>query len=214
MCKPRSSFTETSKIPPYFSQFLSGSILLRKNSHNYFHMLFAPRWGGTSIKKHKKKIGGGKPRTFCFWKTSFVHSRSGTYYAFLLGYFGVKFLPDIRHCVYWVLAKIWAPYLFHKIRNIFFIHHCQGWKVGSFVCKIVWFFSYVSTRLFDLKFVMFCPKFSRDSYQEYQEKSISREFFKNFVQTKAILYFLQIFYGFVLRWKNLHKYFHMLFAPS
>ena len=32
--------------------------------------------------------------TFCFPKTSFVHSHSGTYYALLLGYFGMKFLPD------------------------------------------------------------------------------------------------------------------------
>ena len=29
--------------------------------------------------------------TISFRKTSFVHSRSGTYYALLLGYFGVKF---------------------------------------------------------------------------------------------------------------------------
>ena len=50
---------------------------------------------------HKKKIRGGKARTFCFRKTSFVHPRSGTYCALLLGYFGLKFLPDIRHCVYW-----------------------------------------------------------------------------------------------------------------
>ena len=57
--------------------------------------------------------------TFCFRKTSFVHSRSGTYYALLLGYFGMKFLPDIRHNVYWVLADIWAPIFSHKIGNKF-----------------------------------------------------------------------------------------------
>ena len=33
-----------------------------------------------------------------------------------------------------------------------------------------------------------CPKFSGDSYMEFQEKTISEEFFINFLQTKAILY--------------------------
>jgi len=104
-------------------------------------MLFATRWGGTSINKsEKKKIQGRKVKTFSFRKTSFVHSRSVTYHALILGYFGLKFLPDVRHCVRWVLVEIWAPDSSHKISNKFFIHHCQGWKEGSFVCETVWFF--------------------------------------------------------------------------
>ena len=35
---------------------------------------------------------------------------------------------------------------------------------------------------FDLKFVSFCPKFSGDYWVEFQEKPISGEFFRNFVQ--------------------------------
>ena len=46
----------------------------------------------------------------------------------------------------------------------------------------------MNSHLFDLKFVAFCPKFSGDSYVEFQEKSISGEFFRKFVQTKTILY--------------------------
>jgi len=104
-------------------------------------MLFAPREGGTSIKKSQKEDRGRKARTFCYRKTGFVHSRSGTYCFLLLGYFGLKFLPDIRHCFYWVLAEIWAPDSSHKIRNKFPIHHYPGWKEGSFVYESVWFFS-------------------------------------------------------------------------
>jgi len=69
----------------------------------------------TQVRRHvhkqitKRKIRGRKVMTFCVRKTSFVHSRSGTYYALLLVYFGLKFLPVILHCVYWVLAEIWAP---------------------------------------------------------------------------------------------------------
>jgi len=134
------------------------------------------------------KIRGRKARTFRFRKTSFVHPRSRTYYALLLGCFGLKFLPDVLHRVYWVLDEIWVPDSSHKIGNKFFIHHCQDWKEGSFVFETVWFFSWANTHPFDLKFVAFCPKFSGDSYVEFQEKSISGEFFWNFGQTKAILY--------------------------
>jgi len=44
----------------------------------------------------------------------------------------------------------------------------------------------VNTHPFDLKFVAFCPKFSGDSWVEFQEKNIPGEFLENFVQTKAI----------------------------
>jgi len=165
-----------------------GRYCAEKNSHKHFRMLFAPRQGGTSINESQRKIRGRKARTFCFRKTGFVHPWSGTHYALLIGYFGLKFLPDIHHCVYWVLVEDWAPYSSHKIGNKFFIRHCQGWKEGSFVCETVWFFSWVNTQLFDLKSVAFCPKFGGDSWVEFQGKTIPGEFFRNFVQTKAILY--------------------------
>jgi len=75
---------------------------------------------------HKEKIRGRKDRTLCFRKIGFVHSRSRTHYALLLGYFGLNFLPDIRHCVYLVLVEVWAPDSSHKIGNKLFIRHCQG----------------------------------------------------------------------------------------
>jgi len=40
--------------------------------------------------------------------------------------------------------------------------------------------------MFDLKFVAFCLKFSGDARVEFKEKTILGEFFRNFVQTKAI----------------------------
>jgi len=109
-----------------------------------------------------------------------------SYYALLLGYFGLKFLSDVCHCVYWVLAEIWAPDSSHRIRNNFFIHHCQDWKEGSFACEIVWFFSWVYTHSFDLKFVAFFPEISGYSYIEFQEKLFRKNFSEIFAQTKAI----------------------------
>jgi len=140
----------------------------------------------TQVRSHvhkqitKRRYGEAKPLTFCFGKTSFVHSRSGTYHALLFVYFGLKFLPDVRHCVCWVLAEIWALDSSHKIGNKFLNHHCQGWKEGSFVCETVWFSSWVNTHPFDLKFVAFCPKFSGDSYMDFLEKNYFGTIFQKF----------------------------------
>ena len=170
----------------------------------------------------KKKIRGKKARTFFFRKTNFVHSRSRTCYPYLLECFGLKFSPDGRHSVYWVLAEIWASDSSNKTGNKFFIDHCQGWKEGSFVCETFWFFSWVNTHPFDPKFVAFRPKFSGDSYLKFQEETIPGEFFRNFRANRGysrpkLVKFRPTFYTFysasVLRWKNSHKYFHMLFAP-
>ena len=43
LCKPRLSSSKTCEISPCFLQFRSGSVLRWKNSHKYFHTLFAPR---------------------------------------------------------------------------------------------------------------------------------------------------------------------------
>jgi len=118
----------------------------------------------------------------------------------------MNFSPDISHCVYWVLAKIWAPNSSQKIGNKFFIHHCQGWKEGSFVCETVWFFFKGEYSSVYLKFVVFFPKFSGDTYVEFQEKTISGEFFCNFLTSTKTCgispYFLQFHSGFVLQWKK------------
>jgi len=89
--------------------------------------------------------------TFFFQKTCFVHFRSGTYYALLLGCFGLKHLADVRHCVYWVLVEIWALDSSHQTGNILFIVR-PGGKVrlcvklfdfyrGWILIRLTWNFS-------------------------------------------------------------------------
>ena len=166
---------------------------------------------------------GRKARTFCFRKTSFVRSRSGTYYASLLGYFGLKIFPYIGHCVYCVLAEIWDPNSSHRICNKFFIRHCQARKEGSYVSETVWFFSSVNTHPSDLKFVAFYPKFCRDFYVKFQEKTILGEFFKNFVDNQGyplpkLVKFRPTFLNFILGpycVEKIHRStFRCCFAPS
>ena len=198
-------FQEKTISVEFFGNFVQTKAILYRNLWNFAVLLFWVRLAlkrftevlpyvvCTQVSRHihkritKRRYGMKKPRTICLRKSSFVHSRSRTYYALLLGCFGQKFLPDIRHCVYWVLAEVWGLDLSHKIGNKFFINHSQGWKEGSFVCETVWFSSWANSHPFDLKFVVFCPKLSGDSYVEFQEKTISENFFGNFVQTKAFL---------------------------
>jgi len=83
---------------------------------------------------------GTKNQDVLFSENRFCSLLVWSYYALLLGYFGLKFLPDIRHCVYWVLTEVWAPNSSHKIGNKSFIRHCEGLKEGSFVWGCLIFF--------------------------------------------------------------------------
>jgi len=113
--------------------------------------------------------------------------------------FWSEILLDVRHCVYWILAEIWAPYSSHMIGNKFFSDHCQGWKEGSFVCETVWFFvgEYLSV------WPEICRVLSQIQcrfLREISGKKIFRENFSEFfVQTKAslkLVKFRHTFYNF------------------
>ena len=80
----------------------------------------------------------------------------------------------------------------------------------------------MNTHPFALNFVVFRPKFSGDSWVEFQEKTILGEFFRNFVKNQGyplpkLVKFRPNFCNFVLgpycAEKNSHKHFRMLFAP-
>ena len=131
---------------------------------------------------------GRKARTFCFRKTSFVHSRSGTYYALLPGYSSLKFLPDIVRCVYWVLADIWDPNSSHRICNKFFIRHCQARKEGSFVSETVDFFPrWILIRL-TWNLSCFVPNSVETLTWNFRKKLFRENFSEILMKTKAILY--------------------------
>jgi len=79
------------------------------------------------------------------------------------------------------------------------------------VCETVWFFSWANTHPFDLDFVAFCPKFSRDCYAEFQEKNYFGRIFHKFYWKSRLSstetceispYFQQFYSGSILRWKK------------
>ena len=155
------------KFRPNFCNFILGLYCAEKNSHKHFRMYFAPRQEGTSIIESQKEDTGKKSQDVLFSENRFCSLSVWDLLCLNPWVFWFEILPDIRNCVYWVLAEVWAPDSSHKIGYKFFIRHCEGWKEGSFVCETVWFFSWVNTHPFDLKFVAFCPKFSGDSWVEF-----------------------------------------------
>jgi len=147
----------------------------------------------TQVRRHvhkqiKNEIGSRKARTFGFRKTSFVHSWSGTYYALLLGYFGLNFKPDIFHCVYWDLGETFAQDSSQKIRNKFFIHHCQRLKEGLFVWNCLIFFPRWILVHWTWNLSRFVPNSVEIFTWNFRKKLFRENFSEIFVQTNAILY--------------------------
>jgi len=210
------------KFCPTFSNFILGLYCAEKIHTSTCIYCLHPGKEARPLTNHKKKIRGRKGRTFCFRKTSFVHSQSGTYYALLLGYFGLNFLPDICHCVYWFLAEIWARNSSHRICIKFSIHLCQGWKGGSFECETVWFFcvgEYSSVwpeicRILSQIHLRFLHEISGKHYfGRIFQKFCANQGYLSSTQTCEISpYFMQFCYGSLLRWKKSHNNLHMLFA--
>jgi len=176
------------KFRPNFCNIIMGPYCGERNSHKHFRMLFAPRQGSTSLNESEKEDTGKNSQDVLFSKNRFCSLSVWDLLHLIPWVFWSEIFTRHSSLCYWVLAEVWAPDSSHKIDNKFFIHHCQEWKEGSFVCETVWFFSWVNSHPFQLQFVVFCPKLSGYSWVEFQEKTIQREFFRNFVQTKAILY--------------------------
>ena len=73
------------KFDPTFWNFILGPYCTEKIQSRTFICCFHPGKEALPSTNNKNKIGGRKARTFCFRKSSFVHPRSGTYYALLIG---------------------------------------------------------------------------------------------------------------------------------
>ena len=59
------------KFRPTFWKKNFASVLRWKNPHKYFRMLFAPRWGGTTINKSQKEDTGKKSQDVLFSENLF-----------------------------------------------------------------------------------------------------------------------------------------------
>jgi len=136
----------------------------------------------------KQKIRGRKARTFCFRKTIFVHSRSGTYYSLLLRCFGLKSLQDVRHCVYLFLVRF-EPHIRPTRLAISFLLITARAKsnVRSCVKLFDFFRGWILIRL-TWNLSRFIPNSVEILMWNFIKKLFRENFSKIFAQTKAIHY--------------------------
>jgi len=96
LCQPRFSSFETCEISPYFRQFLFWVLIaLKRFTQELPYVVCIQVRRDVNKIITKRRYGPKISRTICLRKSSSVHSRSGTYYALLLGCFRLKFLPDV-----------------------------------------------------------------------------------------------------------------------
>jgi len=210
------------KFRPTFCNFFSGLYCAKKVHASTFVCCLHPGKEARPQTDHRKKIRGRKARTFCFRKTGFVHSRSGTYCALLLGYFGLKFLPDIRHCVYWVLAEIWAQTRpTRSAINFLLITARAERKVRPCVKLFDFFPGWILIRL-TWNLSRFVPNsveiltrnFRRKPFRENFSEILWEPRLSSSKTCEISPYFLQFISRSVLRWKSSRKYLRVLFAPG
>jgi len=189
LCKPRLSSTKTSEILPYFLQFLFRVRITLKNLMQVLSYAVC-----TQVRTHvhkritKKKIQGRKAMRFCFRKTSFVHSRSGTYYALLLGVLVWNFYQTFVT----VSIEFWLWFEPH-IRptrltiNILLITARAERKV----CLCLKLFDFFRGWIL-IRFTWYLSRIVQNSVQiltlNFKKKLFRENFYQIFVQTKAIHY--------------------------
>ena len=147
-----------------FCNFYSGSVSRWKKFSQVLSYVVC-----TQVRIHvhkqitKTRYGEEKPGRFVFEKSVLITLGLGLTTPYSSGVLVWNFYQTFGTVSIEFLAGTWGPDSSHKFGNKIFIHHCQGWKESSFVCETVWFLSWVNTHPFDLKFVVCCSKFSRDS---------------------------------------------------
>ena len=158
---------------------------------------------------------------FCFRKTSFVYSRSGTYYALLLGFCAWNFYQTFvtMSIEFWLGFEPQIPPTRLAI-NFSFITARAERKDCLCVKLFDVFPRWILIRL-TWNLSRFVPNPVEVPTWNFRKKLFRENFLEIFCKPKLsstktceiLPYVLQFFSGSVLRWKNSHKYFHMLFEP-
>jgi len=198
------------KFRPTFCNFFPGPYWVEKIHRSTFICFLHPGKEARPQTNHRKKIRGRKARTFCFRKTDFVHSRSRTYCALLLGYFGLNFYQTfvIVSIEFWLRfepqnrpTRFSINFLFITARAERKVRLCVklfDFFPGWILIRLTWNLLRLIPNLVEILTQNIRKKPFRENFAEIlcKQRLSSRE-------TCLILpYFLQFFSGSVLRWKK------------
>jgi len=188
LAKPRLSSTKTCEISPYLPKFYSVSnFTLQKFTRVLLHVFCTQLRSHVHKQITERRYGGEKLGRFVLGKPVLFSLGLGLTTPYSLGFLVWNFYQTFDH----VSTEFWLrfePQIRPTRLAIKFLFITTRAERKVLLCVKLLDFSWANTHPFNLKFVAFCPKFSWDSYVEFQWKTISGEFFRNFGLTKAILY--------------------------
>jgi len=176
------------KFRPNLCNLILGPYCAEKNSHKHFRMLFAPRKGGTTTNESQIEDTGKKSQDVFFSENRFCSLSVWDLLCFSPWVFWYEIFT--RHSSLCLLSFGWgfSPRFVPQDWQLIFYSSLPGLK-GRFVCVwncLIFFVGEYSSVWLEICRVL--SKFSGDSWVEFQAKTIPGEFFRIFVQTKAILY--------------------------
>ena len=167
------------KFPPTIYNFILGPYCAEKIHTSTFICCLHPGKEARRETNHKKKIRRRKARTFCFRKTSFVHSRFGTYHAYSLGIlvwnfyqtfvtvsfeFWLRFKPLIRP------TGLAINFLFITVRAERKVRLCaklvdffHGWVL----IRLTWNLSHFAPNSVEILKWIFKTKLFRENFQKF-----------------------------------------------
>ena len=165
-------------------------------------------------------IRGRKTVTFCFRKTSFFNCRSRTYYALPFEYCGLQFLPNVvtmsvefRLRFEPQIHPTWLTINFLFItasaeRNVRLCAKLFEIFRGWIILRLTWNMSHFVQNSVEILRWNLRKKLFRENFS----KILCKPRLSSTKSCEISPYFLQFYFRSVLRWKNSHRYFHMLFA--
>jgi len=151
-------------------------------------MLFAPRKGATWINESQKEDTGKKSQDILFSENRFLSLSVWNLLRLTPLVFCSKIFTRHSYFVYWVLVEIWVPESSHKIAiNILFVTARAERKVRLCVKLFDFFRGWILIR-WTWNLSSFVPNSVEVIGWNFRKKTILWEFFRNFVQSKPILY--------------------------
>ena len=219
MCRLRLSSTKTCEISPYFLPFLFCIRIALKKFTQVISYVFCTQVRRHVHKQTKRRYAKEKQHVL-FSENQFCSVWVWNLLCLTPWCFSLKFLLDVPNCVYWVWLGF-EPQI--RPTRLAIICLLITARVEGKVCLCVKLFH------FFLGWIRIWPEICCVMYQiqwkflrGFSGKNYSWRIFQKFSADKGPLLklvkfhptFCNFYTRSVSRWKNSHKYFHMLFAPK
>jgi len=221
LCKPKLSSSKTCEILPYFLQFFSGSVFRWRRFTQALSYVVCTQAGRHVHKRITKgRYGEEKPGRFVFGKPVSVtlglgHTGPYSFGILVWNFYQIFVIVSIE---FWLIfepknrpPRFVINFLFMTARTKRKVHLCV--KLFDFfpswiLIRLTWNLSRVVPNSVEI----LIRNFRKKPFWENFSEILCKPRLSSSKTCGILPYFLQFSSGSVLRWKNSHKYFRVLFA--